>query len=101
MSNIHHIGDSAESISCSPPPAIAPLYHPLVQDSAVDSGNYRDALDNCAATLYLLADLFGDTERKRYPVLDSDESRAAMFRTMLNTAQVIKAVSVALKTATA
>ena len=77
------------------------ISHPLVSSLGLDSlSGCSETLDFCQDHMLLLTDLFGDANQA-YTVLDSDESRSAMFRTLLNTAQVIKAVSVALKTATA
>ena len=87
MSHTHHIGDSAESVNRS----AAPL-HPLTQAVELDSPGCRDALNNCAATLYMLADLFGDTDMERYPVLDSAAARRGMFLQLFGVADTLEAI---------
>lgn len=68
------------------------LIHPLVQAAELDSCGCRDALNNCAATLYLLADLFGDSDMERYPVLDSSAARRGMFLQLIGAANTLEAV---------
>lgn len=88
MSNTHPIGKSAETVSRS----AAPL-HPLTQAVELDSCSCRDALSNCAATLYMLADLFGDADMERYPTMDSSAARRGMFLQLFGVAGTLEAIN--------
>ena len=68
------------------------LFHPLLQDRKVDSCNWQDGLNNAAATLYMLADLFGDADMDRYPVLDSSSARRGMFLQLIGVAGALEAI---------
>jgi hypothetical protein len=73
------------------------LNHPLVSHLGIHSlAGCSETLDFCSDHLRLLTDLFGDTN-EAYTVLDSNESRAAMHRTLLDVGLVLKAVSSALQ----
>lgn len=89
MSNIHRIGNPAETASRSRP-AVPP--HPLLQAAELDVSACRDGLNNCAATLCLLADLFGNADMDRYPVLDSAAARRGMFLQLYGVADTIEAI---------
>ncbi len=68
------------------------LFHPLIHDVAVNSGNFRDGLNNAAATLHMLADLFGDAETDRYSALDSAAARHGMFLQLQGVAYALEAI---------
>lgn len=72
MSNVHHIGDSAEPVNR--PLSITPR-HPLLVGATLKRADVRDVLNNCANTLVMLADLLGDADQTRFPTLDSGEAR--------------------------
>ena len=57
MSNTDHIGNPAESASRFP----SVPRHPLLTGPTMTPSDIRDALNNCAATLHMLSDLFGDS----------------------------------------
>lgn len=88
MSNTHPIGKFAETVSRSR--SAGPL-HPLTQAEGLDSCSCLDALNNCADTLYLLADLFGGYDTTPYQVLDSDAARRGMFLQLFGVADCLKA----------
>jgi len=58
----------------------------------VDSCNWRDGLNNAAATLRMLADLFGDDDMDRYPALDSSSARRGMFLQLIGVANTLEAI---------
>jgi len=68
------------------------LFHPLLQAREVDSCNCQDGLNNAAATLYMLADLFGDDDMDRYPALDSSSARRGMFLQLISVANTLEAI---------
>lgn len=70
--------------------------HPLLSILGLDNlTGCSETLDFCSDHLQLLNDLFGDTN-EAYAALDSDAARRAMFRTLLDMALMLKAVSKAL-----
>lgn len=70
--------------------------HPLLTGPLTSRAHAQDALNNCAAVLYCLADLFGgDTEK--YPVLDSDSARRGMWLQLYAIADVLEATSKAIQ----
>ena len=68
------------------------LFHPLLHDVAVGSCNFRDGLSNCAATVHMLSDLFGDAEMESYSVLDSAAARHGMFLQLKSVAYTLEAI---------
>ena len=73
------------------------ISHPLVSLHGLDSlSGCSETLDFCSDHLLLLTDLFGN-DGQSYECLNSAEAIRAMFRTLLDTSLVIKAVSDALK----
>lgn len=72
MSNTDHIGNPAESVSR--PRSVTPR-HPLLTGQTLNRADIRDALNNCADTLHMLSDLFGDSDLDRYSILDSAAAR--------------------------
>lgn len=89
-SNTHHIGTSADFPSLRPSPR-----NPLLSTSPLaTSDGLADALHNCAATLYVLADLFGfDDEKACYSVLDNQNTRYGMWMQLHGIADLLKAAS--------
>lgn len=59
------------------------LFHPFVARALgteqLTPPDVADSLDNCASTLFLLADLFGDPDPERYPILESRDTRRGLF----------------------
>ena len=70
--------------------------HPLLTGPLTSRAHAQDALNNCAAVLYCLADLFGGGTEK-YPVLDSDSARRGMWLQLYAIADVLEATSKALQ----
>ncbi len=89
MSNTDHIGNPAESVSR--PRSVTPR-HPLLTGPALEPSGVRDTLNNCAATLHMLSDLFGDTDQERYPVLESRKERYGMFLQLQGVACTLEAI---------
>lgn len=89
MSNTDHIGNPAES--ASRPRSVTPR-HPLLTGQTLNRSDIRDALNNCADTLHMLSDLFGDTDMERYPVLDSAAARRGMFLQLQGLASTLEAI---------
>ncbi|MBK8183121.1 MAG: hypothetical protein IPK63_09550 [Candidatus Competibacteraceae bacterium] len=71
-------------------PEAIPLSHPLFHDETVDGGNYRDGIDNCAATLWMLADLFGDETTTN---LESHRARCGLFLQLQGLATALERIS--------
>jgi len=69
---------------------IAPPWHPLFQ--GFDAPSIEDSLNNCAATLHLLSDLFGGND-DQYPILDSSESRRGLWIQLVGIATTLEAIS--------
>ncbi|HAO31827.1 MAG TPA: hypothetical protein DCQ84_02600 [Candidatus Competibacteraceae bacterium] len=89
MSNVHHIGDSAEPVNR--PLSITPR-HPLLVGATLKRADVRDVLNNCANTLVMLADLLGDADQTRFPTLDSGEARRGMFLQLHGVANTLEAI---------
>lgn len=66
--------------------------HPLLSGPFAQSpANIEDALSNCAATLYMLADFFG-SNADDYSVLDSDRARRGMWLQLYGVAGVLECI---------
>lgn len=89
MSNTDHIGNPAESVSR--PRSVTPR-HPLLTGQTLNRADIRDALNNCADTLHMLSDLFGDSDLDRYSVLDSAAARRGMFLQLQGLASTLEAI---------
>ncbi len=89
MSNVHHIGDSAEPVNR--PLSITPR-HPLLVGATLKRADVRDVLNNCVNTLVMLADLLGDADQTRFPTLDSGAARRGMFLQLFGVADTLKAI---------
>ena len=85
MSNNHFTQEPAEQ-----PARIAALWHPWFQ--GFGATDIEDSLDNCAATLHLLSDLFGD-DNDQYPILDSSSSRRGTWIQLTGLANTLSAIS--------
>lgn len=90
MQQSDSIGTSADFLSLRPSPR-----NPLLSTSPLaTSDGLADALSNCAATLYVLADLFGfDDEKAGYSVLDNQNTRYGMWMQLHGVADLLKAAS--------
>ncbi|MER2527107.1 MAG: hypothetical protein ABTR07_04175 [Candidatus Competibacter denitrificans] len=70
--------------------------HSLLTGPLTCKAHAQDALNNCAAVLHCLADLFGgDTEK--YPILNSDSARRGMWLQLYAIADVLEATSKAIQ----
>ena len=67
-----------------------PLSHPLFDADAIDGGNYRDGLNNCAAVLWMLADLFDCDDSPT--ALDSPRARRGMFLQLQGVASALDSI---------
>lgn len=74
-----------------------PVQHPMlpVGYCLKNETDIQDALNNQAAVLSLLADLFGG-DNEKYPILDSDDARHGMWLQLAGAAQLLKAITAAL-----
>lgn len=70
--------------------------HPFLAVSLNSEVEVGDTLDNCAAALFLLADLFGGNADS-YAILASDNTRRGMFAQLFSLAITLEDVSAALE----
>ena len=68
-----------------------PVSNPLFDADAVDGGNYRDGIDNCAAALWMLSDLFDGNEEST--ALDSPRARRGMFLQLQGGAGALESIN--------
>lgn len=66
------------------------LPHPLFDAETVDGGNYRDGLNNCAAVLWALADLFEPDELPAS--LESPRARRGVFLQLQGVASTLESI---------
>lgn len=72
------------------------LQHPFAGILGIHSKvGQRDALNNCASVLSMLADLFG-SDATDYAVLDSAAARRGMWINLIGVADLLTAISDAL-----
>ena len=67
-----------------------PVAHPLFDADSVNGGNYRDGLNNCAAVLWMLADLFVCDDSST--TLDSPRARHGMFLQLQGIASALESI---------
>lgn len=91
MSNTDSIGVSAESVSArvnsprNPLLSTVSFFHPC---------GYKDALSNCASTVYMLADFFGgDAESRGYEMLSTESARRGVWNLLYGVAGVLEAAA--------
>lgn len=89
MSDTDHIGNPAEPVSR--PRSVTPR-HPLLTGPTMTPSDIRDALNKCTDTLYMLSDLFGDTDMEHSTALDSAAARRGMFWQLQGAASTLEAI---------
>ncbi|MBK7542835.1 MAG: hypothetical protein IPN66_07210 [Candidatus Competibacteraceae bacterium] len=67
-----------------------PVSNSLFDADAIDGGNYRDGLNNCAAVLWMLADLFDYDDLPT--ALDSPRARRGMFLQLQGVASALDSI---------
>ena len=73
--------------------------HPLLSGPLAENPHHlEEALGNCAATLYMLADFFG-SNADNYSVLDTDAARRGMWLQLYGVAGVLECVEAHLQRA--